>query len=444
MPRPPVILQVLPALVTGGVERGTVEIAEAIAGSGWPALVASAGGKLVAEIERAGGEHIALPLGSKNPLQMLRNADSLERLIRDRRVDVVHARSRAPGWSAWLAARRTGVHFVTTWHGTYNEDLPFKRHYNAVMAKGERVIAASGFIAGLIVARHGTDPERIRIIPRGVDPAVFDPAIGADRVARLAAAWQLPAGAPVIVLPGRLTRWKGQAVLLDAIARMSRRDVIGVLAGADQGRTAYGVGLRRQAERLGIADRIRLPGDCNDMPAALKLADVVVHASVRPEAFGRVVIEAQAMGRPVIAADLGGPVETVEHGVTGWRVAPGDAGALAAAIELVLGLAAGERAATGARARAGVLARCTTQAMQAATLKVYREVLGGQAGAAGSTPPRPLPQGEGGSKLGPSRSGRGRRKLSAMQEDAYAGTREFHANGSFRFDRHCGASPAAK
>ena len=218
MPRPPVILQVLPALVTGGVERGTVEIAEAIAGSGWTALVASAGGMLVAAIERAGGEHIALPLGTKNPLRILRNADRLERLIRDRRVDIVHARSRAPAWSAWLAARRTGVHFVTTWHGTYNEDLPFKRRYNAVMAKGERVIAASDFIAKLIVARHGTDPAVIRIIPRGVDSAVFDPAaIGADRVAQLAAAWQLPGAAPVIVLPGRLTGWKGQTVLLDAL-----------------------------------------------------------------------------------------------------------------------------------------------------------------------------------------------------------------------------------
>ena len=152
-----------------------------------------------------------------------------------------------------------------------------------------------------------------------------------------------------------MTRWKGQTVLIEALARMARRDVCCVLVGSDQGRRRYADGLIRQAEALGVADRLRLAGECDDMPAALMLADVVVHASTEPEAFGRVVIEAQAMGRPVIASDLGGPVETVEHGVTGWRVPPGDAGALAAAIEAVLALPVAERDALGERARAAVL-----------------------------------------------------------------------------------------
>ncbi len=157
-PRHPTVLQVLPSLVTGGVERGTIEITQAIAGAGGTALVASAGGRLVPAIERAGGRHITLPLSRKDPLAVWRNAARLEALIRAEQVAIVHARSRAPAWSAWLACRRTGAHFVTTWHGTYNEDLPLKRQYNAVMARGERVIAASRFIAELIVARHGTDP----------------------------------------------------------------------------------------------------------------------------------------------------------------------------------------------------------------------------------------------------------------------------------------------
>jgi glycosyltransferase involved in cell wall biosynthesis len=372
-----VVLQVLPSLVTGGVERGTIEITEAITAAGWTALVASAGGRLVTAVQHAAGRHIALPLVSRNPLTIWRNAARLAAVIRTERVAIVHARSRAPAWSAWLACRRTGAHFVTTYHGTYGEDLPFKRRYNSVMAKGERVIAASRFIADLIARQHGTDPAHIRVIPRGADPAVFDPgAISGDRVARLAAAWRLADGASVVLLPGRLTSWKGQTVLIEALARMSRRDAYCVLVGSDQGRRRYSEGLIRQAEALGVADRLRLAGECDDMPAALKLADVVVHASTQPEAFGRVVIEAQAMGRPVIASDLGGPVETVEHGVTGWRVPPGDPGALAAAIEAVLALPVEQRKALGCRARAAVLRGYTVGAMQAATLAVYREIMG--------------------------------------------------------------------
>ncbi len=379
----PVVLQVLPSLVTGGVERGTVEITRAIADAGGIALVASAGGRMVAAVDRAGGRHITLPLASKNPLTIWRNAALLATLIQAERVAIVHARSRAPAWSAWLACRRTGAHFVTTYHGAYGEDLPFKRRYNAVMARGERVIVASRFIAELIKTRHGTDPARIRVIPRGVDPAAFDPAaVSGERMARLASQWRLPDGAAVVLLPGRLTSWKGQAVLIEAFARLARRDLCCVLVGSDQGRRHYAARLIRQAEALGVADRLRLAGECDDMPAALMLADVVVHASTEPEAFGRVVIEAQAMGRPVIASDLGGPVETVEHGVTGWRVPPGDAEVLAAAIDQVLALPAAERGALGSRARAAVLRGYTVAAMQAATLAVYDELLVGVAAAA--------------------------------------------------------------
>jgi glycosyltransferase involved in cell wall biosynthesis len=371
------VLQVLPSLVTGGVERGTIEMTQAIADAGWTALVASAGGRLVPVVERAGGRHIALPLASRNPFGVWRNAQRLAGLVRAEQVAIVHARSRAPAWSASLACKRTGAHFVTTYHGTYNEDLPFKRRYNSVMAHGERVIAASRFIADLIHRQHDTDPSRIRIIPRGVDPAVFDPdAVAGHRVARLALEWRLPHGASVVLLPGRLTSWKGQTVLIEALARLSGRNVCCVLVGSDQGRRRYSAGLIRQAEALGVADRVRLVGECQDMPAALLLADVVVHASTQPEAFGRVVIEAQAMRRPVVASDLGAPIETVEHGVTGWRTPPGDIGALAAAIEMALALPPEERQALGCRARAAVLRGYTVGAMQAATLGVYRELMG--------------------------------------------------------------------
>jgi glycosyltransferase involved in cell wall biosynthesis len=378
-----VVLQVLPSLVTGGVERGTVEIARAIAEVSGTALVASAGGRMVPMVEHAGGRHVTLPLASRNPATIWRNAARLAAVIRAEHVAIVHARSRAPAWSAWLACRRTGARFVTTYHGTYREDLPLKRQYNAVMAKGERVIAASSFIADLIATRHGTDRENVRVIPRGVDPAIFDPSVvSGSRIERQARAWRLPDRASIVLLPGRLTGWKGQAVLLDAIARLTLRDVCCVLVGSDQGRRGYADRLVRQAETLGIADRLRLAGECDDMPAALMLADVMVHASTEPEAFGRVVIEAQAMGRPVIASDLGGPVETVEHGVTGWRVPPGDPEALAAAIEHALTLTLEARAGLGERARTAVLRRYTVRAMQAATLAVYDELLAGVAAVA--------------------------------------------------------------
>jgi glycosyltransferase involved in cell wall biosynthesis len=372
----PVILQVLPALDGGGVERGTIEIATAIARAGGVALVASAGGRLVAELERAGARHVTVPLATKNPLGIWRNAQRLAELIQAKAVDIVHARSRAPAWSALVAARRTGVHFLTTYHGTYSEDLPFKRRYNAVMAKGERVIAISSFIADLVEARHGVDPARIRVIPRGVDPAVFDPAkITRDRLERATVAWEVPAGARVVLLPGRLSGWKGQGVLIEAIAKLGRPDVYGVLVGG--GRLRQAGALEQQARQLGIAARVRLVGHCDDMPAALARADVVVHASTEPEAFGRVVIEAQAMRRPVIASDLGGPAETVAPGETGFLVPPGDGSALAAAIERVLRLSEEERRCLGERARAAVALSYTTAAMQAATLAVYREVLDG-------------------------------------------------------------------
>ncbi|HYZ32447.1 MAG TPA: glycosyltransferase family 4 protein [Crenalkalicoccus sp.] len=369
------VLQVLPALASGGVERGTLEIAEALLAAGFRALVASAGGALVADLEKLGAQHVTLPLASKNPLCIWRNAAALAALVRAEEVQILHARSRAPAWSALLAARRTGARFVTTWHGTYTESLPGKRHYNAVMARGDRVIAISGFIAEHIRARHPLSADRLRIIPRGVDPARFDPAtVEPDRVAALRRRWRVPPGRPVVMLPARLTGWKGQAVLVEAMARLPG-EAVALLVGGDKGREAYHARLAELVAARQLEDRVLIVGHTPDMPAALLLADVVVHASTEPEAFGRTVIEAQAMRRPVIASDLGATRETVEDGVTGWRVPPGDPRALAAAIGRVLSLAEEERAALGARAREAVLARYTTAAMQAATLAVYRELL---------------------------------------------------------------------
>ena len=376
MPAPPALLQVLPALRSGGVERGTLEIAEAQIAAGFRAIVASAGGEMVAALEALGAKHITLPLTAKSPWAIWRNAAALAALARAEGVVLIHARSRAPAWSALIAARRIGLPFVTTYHGAYNEGFPGKRLYNSVMARGDRVIAISHFIADLIRARHGVAEAKLRVIPRGVDPRRFDPVlVGAERLDKLRTAWGLPEGRPIIMLPARVTRWKGQMVLVEAMARLPG-DSLALLVGDAEERPTFKAELLARIESLGLQDRVRLVGHANDMPAALMLANVVIHASTDAEAFGRTVIEAQAMARPVIASDLGAPRETVAEGITGWRIPPGDAAALAEAIGKALALPPSESAALGARARAAVLSGYTTEAMQAATMAVYRELLG--------------------------------------------------------------------
>jgi glycosyltransferase involved in cell wall biosynthesis len=386
LPRP-TILQVLPSLDAGGVERGTVEMVQAITEAGGRAVVASAGGRLVSQVERAGGRHLSIALMTKDPLNIYLNAGRLARLMRREGVDLVHARSRAPAWSAWLAARRLGVPFVTTWHGLYGEEFWGKHRYNSVMARGARVIAASRFIAERIKAGYGVEPARLRLIPRGVDADSFDPqAVGGDRVHRLAEAWRVPTGAKVVMLPARVTRWKGAEALLDAAQLLGRPDVFWVLVGSDQGREEFSTSLTRRAKRLGLLAQLRLAGHCEDMPAALLLADVVVSASLKPEPFGRNVIEAQAMGRPVVAFHHGGAAETIAEEQTGFLVPPGDVPALSAAIGRALDLPDEARAWLGWRAREAVLAGYTTAAMQRATLGVYAELLDGRFGAWGRVP----------------------------------------------------------
>lgn len=372
----PVVMQVLPALDAGGVERHVLTLAAAVTAAGGLSLVASSGGRLVPSVAR-GGRHITLPLDRRGPLAIRANAKRLEQAIREHGVSLLHAHSRAPAWSAWLAARRAGIPLVTTYHGTYSEGFPGKRLYNSVMARGARVIAPSRFVADMIAARYGTPPARLRVVPHGVDLRLFDPEIVVpDRLVRMAASWRVPDGAPTILLPGRLTRWKGQAVLIRALARMQRRDAVVLLTGEAR-RQGYARELAELAESLGVAERVRMVGHIEDMPAALMLSDVVVNASTDPEAFGLVIAEALAMGRPVIATDHGAARETVVEGETGWRVPPGDEVALAARLDAVLAMAPEERLAIGAAARAFVLAHHDLARMQEATLDIYEELLEG-------------------------------------------------------------------
>jgi glycosyltransferase involved in cell wall biosynthesis len=384
----PVILQVLPSLVTGGVERGTIDIAGAIAEAGWVPLVASSGGPMVHELDRLKVRHIELPLASKNPVVMRENIARLTKVIADNGVNIVHARSRAPAWSASIAAARAGVHFVTTFHGTYNLGwLGLKHAYNRVMTRGERVIAISDFIARHIETVYHIDPERIRVVPRGIDLTRFDPnRVSPERMIQLAQKWRLVDGQRVIMLPGRLTRWKGQEVLIEALAMLGRGDLRCILVGSEQGRTGFVKQLRELAVRRNVQHIVHIVGECNDMPAAYMLADAVVSASTDPEAFGRVIAEGQAMGRPVVATDHGAGRETVIEGASGLLVPPKDPMALATALDRILAMNAAERATMAAAGIGHVHRHFSRELMCARTLEVYAEVLAAPAAAPAHNP----------------------------------------------------------
>jgi glycosyltransferase involved in cell wall biosynthesis len=375
----PVVLQILPSLTTGGVERGTADIAAALAAAGGRAIVASAGGPMVREIERAGGVHVTLPVDSKNPYVMHRNVARLTRVIEQFGVDIVHARSRAPAWSAFYAARRTGRKFVTTFHGAYGHTNPLKLRYNAIMTRGDAVIAISHFVADHIRDVYGVEGPRVRVIHRGVDLDIFSPArVAAERLIELAQKWRLPDGMPVVMLPGRLTSWKGHAVLIEALARLGRDDIRCLIVGSDQGRHRYRASVEALIAKRELAGVVQITGDCRDMPAAYMLADVVVSASTKPEAFGRVAAEAQAMGRPVAASDHGASRETVLPGETGILFPPGDPDALAEALGEVLALTTAQRETLAEVAIAHVRANFTKEKMCAETLALYHELAGAE------------------------------------------------------------------
>lgn len=372
----PVIMQVLPELGPGGAEQGCIDITTELVRAGAKALIVSHGGPRLHEIARAGGIHIQLPVHSKNPLIMMQNVGRLRKLIREHDVDIVHARSRAPAWSCYRACAGTDARFMTTCHAPYNFTGDAKKFYNSSIARGERVIAISHYVADYLRHHYRLDESRIRVIHRGVALEKFHPtAVTPERMIKLARKWRIPDGTSVIMMPGRLTRWKGHHVLIDAIAKLGRTDIFCILIGADQGRTGYRQELEETIRAKGLEGQIRIVDHCDDMPSAYMLATVVVSASTDPEGFGRIPVEAQAMGRPVIATDHGGARETIVRGETGWLIPPSDSQALSRAINEALSLNPTQRAILATRAMAHIAGHFTREKMGDETLNVYAELL---------------------------------------------------------------------
>lgn len=372
--QPMTVLQMLPELDTGGVERGTLEIGACLVRNGHRSLVVSAGGKLVQQLVGEGSRHISMAVGAKS-LSAIRFILPLRRLMAEERIDILHLRSRMPAWIAYMAwkslpaVRRPAL--VTTFHGFYSVN-----RYSAIMAKGQAVIAVSGAIASHIAENYGRT-EDVVTIHRGVDINVFSPElVTRQRVEELQCSWGLLPDVPVIMLPGRFTSWKGHAILLKALALMDNQKVHVVFVGDQRESSSYTEELLQIIGTAGLGAKVKMVGRCQDMAAAYLLADLVISASSgRPEAFGRVSAEAMAMGRPVVATAHGGSLEIVEDGRTGWLVPPNDEQAMARAIAAALSLPEEKRQAIGECGRQRVLAHFTTETMCRQTLEVYTRLV---------------------------------------------------------------------
>lgn len=375
------LLQVVPELDTGGAEQTTIDVARAVIEAGGRALVATRGGRMAARLVSDGARLAQMPVHAKNPLTMMGNAARLVELIRRERVTLVHARSRAPAFSALWAAHVTGTPFVTTYHAIYSVGGPVKRWYNAVMARGDMVIANSEYTREHVLAEHAVDPGRVVTIHRGVDLDRFNPAwVTPDRIQALREAWDAPDDPTLttFLLAGRMSRKKGHEVIVEAAARlkaMGREDFRILFVGDDQGRTGYSAEIGRKIAEAGLEEQVRIVGHCDDMPAAYLLADVALTPTTLPEAFGRTAVEPQAVGRPVIASREGAMTETVVDGVTGWLATPGDVEAWAVALRRAMDLGPGRRMEMGLAAMNRSRQLYRVDAMCAATLALYERVL---------------------------------------------------------------------
>ena len=373
----PVILQVLPELEMGGVEIGTTEIAEAVCALGIKNFVASKGGRLVHDLDKLGVPHFTLDLKTKNPFKMRRNAKKLAKIIKDNDINIVHARSRAPAWSAYWAAKEAGVHYMTTYHGTYGLG-PFglKKLYNRVMTYGERVIAISNHIRKHLIDNYIIDQNKIRLVHRCVNTLRFNPDnVTQARKINMIQEYNIPEDKPVILLGGRITHWKGQHLLIKALAKMKNQNFYCIIAGDEQGREDYLAYLKKLAEKYELSSRICFHGKVLDMPALMSVSSVIVSAAIEPEAFGRISVEGQAMGKIVVASNIGGSLDTITDGVTGKLFESNNPYSLAEALDWALDRTETQRQKIVEAGFANVKNNFTKEIMCDKTIAVYKELV---------------------------------------------------------------------
>jgi glycosyltransferase involved in cell wall biosynthesis len=386
---PLTVLLVVPSLEAGAADHGVIDLVRILSAAGNRPIVLSSGGRLETEIAALGGEFIRGDIASKNPFAMMRNAGVMRRLLRQERCDIIHAHGRAPAWSAYIASRLTGVPFITSWYKGFREQNFFKRLYNSVMARGDRIIAVSDQLAELISHRYGISWSRINVVPLAVDLARFDPeTIAQDRIDSVCRAFGVEPGTKLILVTGRLLRRKGHHLVVQAVHRlkeMGLKDFVCVFAGEDHGKSRYTGELWDLVLATKTADVVRMTGPVDDLPAAYAAASVVVSAATQDEGLQRTILEAQAMARPVIVSDLGAGPEVVlappsvsEDRMTGLRFSAGDDAALAAALIRLFSMPEAARRAIGARGRDWVTGHFDASAVADLTLKLYAETVRGR------------------------------------------------------------------
>ena len=373
----PVVLQVLPEMNHGGVEVGTVEIASGLQAAGVTNFVASGGGRMVYDLQKIKVKHFELPLKTKNPFRLWQNSKKLEKIIKENGINIVHARSRAPAWSAYWAAKRTGAVFVTTFHGTYGlGPLGIKKIYNRVMTYGKLVIAISTHIKKHMLKEYKVDEGKIRLIHRCVNTDNFAPEkVSQERIVKTITENHLPEDKPIISLIGRVTRWKGQHLLIEALSKVKAKDFYCLIVGSDQGRVHYTNELKELVEKYGLQAKVQFIDHSFDIPALLMVSDVVLSTAIEPEAFGRAAIEGQAMGKIVLASNIGGSLDNTVDGVTGRLFESNNAQDLADAIDWALNLPSDEKEKISKAAIKNVKDNFTKQIMCDKTLQVYKELL---------------------------------------------------------------------
>ncbi|MDX2049673.1 MAG: glycosyltransferase [Rickettsiaceae bacterium] len=371
------ILQIVPSLNCGGVERGTLDIAKAIIASGNQAFVLSCGGILTPKLEEIGAELVKHDVASKNPITIYNNISFIEKLIEDRQINLVHARSRASAWSAYFASKRSGTPFVTTFHGIYSLKSSLKKYYNKVMTLGDRVIAVSEFVKRHIIENYQIDESIIRTIHRGVDLNYFSPAnITTETQEKFADKYNIDFSRPLIIMPSRLTSWKGQHVLVDALAQIKNLNFYCILTGDLSKHPEYVNRVRDRIIEQKLQSRVQIFGPETDIVGLYNMANIVISASIEPEAFGRTVVEGQAMQKLVIATNIGGCAETITNGETGFLTNPNDPTHLAEMIKHCLGIVETSKEKKIVQAaREGVSKNFSLDKMQKKTLAVYSELI---------------------------------------------------------------------
>ena len=377
------VLQVIPRLGYGGAETGCYDLAHYLYEQKCKSYIVTSGGELLEYIDKKKVKLIKLPVHTKNPILIIINSIILALLILFLNISIVHARSRAPAWSCYIATKLTARKFVTTFHGTYNFKSSIKKFYNSIMVKSDLLIAGSNFIFSHIsenYKRFLNSKKKFLVIFRGINTEYFDAAtIKLKNVEKLKNSWRIEENKKIILLPGRLTAWKGQEMFIEAINLFQLKnpelDYVAVILGNDQGRTVYRKKLERLVQQFNLTQKIKFVDNCRDMPLAYHISDVIVSSSIEPEAFGRVSVEAQAMKKPIIASNIGGSKETVIDNKTGLLFDSGNPKSLCDKLDEIIKLDSLTLDLMGREGRKNVINRFNIDKMCLNTYSEYKKLI---------------------------------------------------------------------